>query len=427
METVNASPNVSRAFTMQQNAPDRPNTPLRRSSSAIDRPNFLREGTLLNRLSVSLRKYFSQPTANISSVPIGLELFSYGSTPIGKADLMLDGIKDDYVAAYVPTPLEAGQLRDVKANNITVGLWIEQIAQAVRRNGGLGNSEDGFLAWSKKGFIRLRNPRLSPEENRRLAAMSLQIGVAVERLPARSTKSASENPGIEHWIEKLLADYDKKLAQFLENPAEGISLQDGKRRFGLRFNEEIGVATSYYYKKRSGLKRFGRKTLELAGKAIQLTAPTGILPGSLGQRLIQKVVMNSVPGLREIGKKINDIFDSTRVKAILSLIDPARYAGELVEIYGKGQASLKQVVQAALARAQQGFDFLPAADPFTAVIKVVGMLTTRLLRGSKLSSSDFLSAGANFIPAVPGATGSQQVLQTGAKLGAASIDKSKKS
>ena len=63
----------------------------------------------------------------------------------------------------------AGELFKANANNFSVNEWRAVVEQAILSNGGLGNSEDGFLAWSKDGhFVRLRNTNITPEQNQSL-------------------------------------------------------------------------------------------------------------------------------------------------------------------------------------------------------------------------------------------------------------------
>ena len=385
--------------------------------------SFLRAGVKLPALPKALQQYFSWPAANTAKIPLGFEPFAYGSTPIAESSLMLDGIEKDYIAAYVPTGPEAGQLRDAGANNFTVRAWLEQAALAVERNGGLGNSEDGFLAWGRRGFLRLRNPRLSPEQNRRLAAMSLQLGVEIENLPARSNESSAENASIEGWVERLLTKYDNALLQFKKDPSRGISLKDGRRRFGLHFHKELQLASSYYYKKRSGFKGIGRKALAIGGRAVQLISPTSLLPASLGGRFFQKAVSKNIPGLNSLTAQLEAVFNKAEISALISFIDPLRYTGELIEVYGRGKATLEMVIQAGLARAQQGFDMMPGVDPFSSAIKAVGMIATRLLQNSSIKAYDIVKALSGFLPGIPGLENSQQGVQMAVNAGAKGINR----
>ncbi len=170
------------------------------------------------------------------------------------------------IAAYIPTPAEAGKLADGGLGNAFNGAWQKQVSDAAKRNGGLGNAEDGYLAWSKKGFVRFRNPGMTPEQNRRLAEISLTMGAPVDKMPSRWTlqngERTWEKKGHDDGINKFIGSYDKQLPEFLNGTKKGITLKDSRRRFVLKMDEKAGLPVSYNYKKKGGLSGFFSKNLK---------------------------------------------------------------------------------------------------------------------------------------------------------------------
>ena len=149
----------------------------------------------------------------------------------------------------------AGELFKAHAANFSVNEWRAVVEQAIIANGGLGNSEDGFLAWSKDGhFVRLQNTNLTPEQNQKLASMSLEFGWAVEDLPS----SKSENIlGDETKIQELdarIAHYEEKIDAFRQDPNQDFTLKYGKHRYTVSYDPQTGMFASRAYKLRSGFK-----------------------------------------------------------------------------------------------------------------------------------------------------------------------------
>jgi len=222
----------------------------------------------------------SAPSAPQSSSPFGLEVFGYGSLSPEQAQLLYqesDG--KDYIAAYVPTPGEAKELVDAKIANVFNPAWQQQIAMAVERNGGLGNEVDGFLAFAQDGFVRLKNNNLSVEQNRVLAAISLQTGIHIEKLPARSTESISD-PEINRWVDTFIQRYQTGMEQFLANPSAGFHIKDGRRNYVMQLDPQSGMVGSMYFKEHGGLRGWVQKNLGNIGEVLDgVSAFSSFIPG----------------------------------------------------------------------------------------------------------------------------------------------------
>jgi len=220
--------------------------------------------------------------------PLGFEMLTY--TPerapgAGDVPLLRSDQQPAYVNGAVGTPPEAGQLAEGGAANFLNPAWVEQVELAARRNGGLGNAEDGYLAFSREhGFVRLKNTGLSPEQNRRLAEISLQTGWPVEKLPSRTGDSAIADPKVGRWVDDFIGRFDQELVDFKADPVKnGISVKDGRRRFKLEFNEQAGGVVSYDYKKKGGFGGFVQKHMKFIGPVLDgLSLAANVIPG-LGQ------------------------------------------------------------------------------------------------------------------------------------------------
>ncbi len=232
-------------------------------------------------LNKTLNQYFAQPVANESGSPVGLGGLSYGSKSVSEMSFSTaKPIENEYNAGFVPTPEIAGKLSEAGIANMMSPEWGEQVAVAAERNGGLGDSENGFLAWSKDGFIRLRNPKLSPEQNRKLAAISLQTGISVDKLPARAAEASFEKDNVNKWVETFIGRHEKELSDFLKNPQDGYSVSDGRRKYKMELNSEVGRVVSYYYKRRGGFAGFVQKNLKGIFQATGLISTIGsFIPG----------------------------------------------------------------------------------------------------------------------------------------------------
>src|SRR5262249_16387125 len=128
-------------------------------------------------LPPDLQAYYAQPPANESTSPAGLGAYGYTSTPYHDGLLITTPDPKSYIVGAVGTPPGAGEDMNNNVANLFNEDWAGQVQNAIQENGGLGNEQDGYLAFSSSmGFVRLRNTNLTPEQNRQLAAISLQTG-----------------------------------------------------------------------------------------------------------------------------------------------------------------------------------------------------------------------------------------------------------
>lgn len=206
-------------------------------------------------LAPRLAAYLAQAPSEAPFGSLVLAGRPYQSFSIAEAELSFENITQEYVAAYVPTPASAGEIAGAGVGNFLNPAWQEEVEAATQRNGGLGDSENGFLAWSSLGFIRLRNPLLTPEQNRKLAEISLAMGIEVSKLPARSEQSSVENENINSWVNDFVDEYQQELSQFLKDPSDRIRIKDGRRYYILELKstpDGVQVPLSYYYKLSGG-------------------------------------------------------------------------------------------------------------------------------------------------------------------------------
>lgn len=211
-----------------------------------------------------VERYLAAEAADTGAPPFGLEMFGYGSAPAESGAVAFADDMPGFVNGAIGTPPEVGELREGGGANFLNPGWLAMVGDAVRRNGGLGTAEDGFLAFSKEfGFVRLRNTGLSPEQNRQLAAMSLQTGWAVEELLTRTGDSSFLDPKIGEWADGFIDRYANEFQDFLADPTKnGISVSDGKRKYHLEYNEKAGGFVSYYFKKSGGFRGWVQKNFE---------------------------------------------------------------------------------------------------------------------------------------------------------------------
>ncbi|MCA9311740.1 MAG: hypothetical protein KDA21_11080, partial [Phycisphaerales bacterium] len=221
-----------------------------------------------------------EPAAPVLFETAGLE---YTSNPVGTNGFVsVEGIEKDYIAGWIGTPPEIAEMDDAGIANMLSPEWRTAVVKAARQNGGLGNSTDGFLAFSRDvGFVRLRNPRLSPEQNRRLAEMSLTMGVSIDTLPSRAHESSFTRDNIDHWVNEIIGRYDEQIEQFRNDPTDAVEVKDGSKRYVMKLHEESGRVISYDYKKHGGVKGFAQKHMDIIGPVLDVAS----------------IVVNFVPGL----------------------------------------------------------------------------------------------------------------------------------
>lgn len=233
-----------------------------------------------------LETYLSLPSADGAEVPpqMQMEGLGYTSAPVTSSLVSTANIDRDYVAAWIGTPPEVGQMDDMGIGNLFNPEWRASVVAAARQNGGLGDSENGFLAFSKEyGFVRLRNPRLTPEQNRRLAEMSLTMGVSIDTLPSRTQDSSLSSPDIDKWVNEIVGRYDEQMTQFLADPKDDVVVKDGRKRYVMKLNEEAGRVVSYDYKKHGGFRGFVQSNMDWIGPILDVASvAANFIPG-LGQ------------------------------------------------------------------------------------------------------------------------------------------------
>lgn len=212
------------------------------------------------------------PPADLSKPPLGFPDLAYTSDPNAA---LVPPTEDTlpYVRGGIGTPPEVGQLAQAGGANFLNPQWQAMVADHAARNGGLGNEQDGFLAFSKHGFVRFYNENLTPEQNRRLAEISLQTGWPIEKMPSRAEEGGEH---IDRWANKFLDRFDREFAAFQADPLNHkMSVKDGRRQFVLDFNEKAQAFVSYDYKKRGGFAGFVEKNMKWIGPVLNGLAMVG--------------------------------------------------------------------------------------------------------------------------------------------------------
>lgn len=208
----------------------------------------------------AMSAYLASKQADLGAIIPSFQGYPYSSNP---AAPLIDGAnlinpKDYVVGAIIIDPQVneiAGELFKANAANFSMNEWRAVVEQAILANGGLGNSEDGFLAWSKDGhFVRLRNTNLTPEQNQKLASMSLEFGWPVEDLPSSKDENIIGNETKIQELDTKIAQYQEKIEAFRQDPNQDFTLKYGKQRFHVAYDAQTGVFASRSYKLRSGIK-----------------------------------------------------------------------------------------------------------------------------------------------------------------------------
>ena len=354
-----------------------------------------------------LRMYLDQPPANEEAVPplFASAGLAYGSTPVNSAPVSHEGVTHDWNAGWIGTPQDVFDMDEGGIGNMMNPEWRAAVAKATELNGGLGNSEDGFLAWSRQyGFHRLRNPRFSPEQNRRMAEMSLTLGVPAETIPSRTEDSALLDPGIDKWVNEIIGRYDKEMADFVADPTNGISVNDGRKRYKLEFNEEAGRFVSYDYKKSGGIKGWVQKNMKYigpvldvvgvavniipgigqaasaaiaAGSQILKTASQVIATGKLKAQQVAGVIGSFLPG---IGK----FFDLTKTQTALV----GGVTNATAQYIDTGKFDVSALVSAAAPSIIQGLPGGPAMDR---AVQATTIMAAKAIEDGRLDARDALS------------------------------------
>lgn len=217
-------------------------------------------------LPAVLAEYFSKARANEAARITGFEGLAYGSTP--PIPEVLDTAASDkiYIVGALKMSPEVRKIAEAGIGNMFSPEWQQAVKAAADLNGGMGDSEQGFLAYSSEhGFVRLRHPGLTPEQNRKLAAISLQTGWPIERLPCRKGEDCPPggDPKMDEWVNEFIGKYEKELTAFIESKGQDpIEVKDGSRnRYKLEFNEEAGRVVSYQFRKAGGAMGWAQKNM----------------------------------------------------------------------------------------------------------------------------------------------------------------------
>lgn len=208
------------------------------------------------------------PPAQESSLPIGLERFPYGS---GTGPLLPPPADAPHILGGIGTPPAAAQLSEMGAANAFSPEWQSLLQYAVGANGGLGDAENGYLAFSREhGFVRFKHPGFTPEQNRRIAAMSLQMGWPIERLPGRNLDDdVFAEPKVNEWVDGFIAKFDDALRTFMANPSEKLVVKDGSRnRYMMQFDPASNRVFSGTFRKKGGFSGFVEKNFKVIGPVL---------------------------------------------------------------------------------------------------------------------------------------------------------------
>ncbi|MFZ4576004.1 MAG: hypothetical protein ACOYN0_16565 [Phycisphaerales bacterium] len=245
-----------------------------------------------------------QLNANEQKSPVGFPSLPYGSNPA--AALVPTPAERPEFKGGIGTPPEVGQMANAGVGNMLNPAWQEAVANAAAANGGLGNAQDGYLAFSAEfGFVRLNNPNLTPEQNRRLAEISLSTGWPIEKTPANAEEAGAK---AQESAEKFITKYDSEFADFAKDPSNGISVKEGKTRFRFDVDPQTGLGITRIQKRHGGLRGLIEsnagglsKVLGLAGSFASLipgwgtlvSAGLGVAQGAVEQERAKK----NAPGI----------------------------------------------------------------------------------------------------------------------------------
>ncbi|MBL7661349.1 hypothetical protein JNK13_01220 [bacterium] len=186
-----------------------------------------------------------------------------------------------YIKAYVPTPPIAGELRQAGVANIFTPAWREQIEAARKLNGGMGNATDGYLAFSKNGFMRLKNDHLTDEQNRKLAEFTLLTGTPVENTPARALNEMDRKATMQEWASEFLGKHEAAMTGFMTDPAAGYKIKDGRNLYTMQLDQASGYVVSQHQKLHGGFRGFIQKHLPTISKVLGgISTIASFIPGA---------------------------------------------------------------------------------------------------------------------------------------------------
>lgn len=344
--------------------------------------------------------YAQQAPARTDQVPPLLAGLKYGSHPPARAGLITDNVVVPHVAGIIPMSVEVTKLGRAGIANVFNPEWVGVVKEAVDRNGGLGDQNCGFLAYSQQhGFVRFLNPNLTPEQNRRLAEISLVMGAPIEKLPSRTEDSALQDPKIDRWANEFIGRYDKELADFQADPTNGMSVKDGRTRYKLEVNKEAGRVVSYNFKKAGRFRAFMAKAMKYIGPiadiayfipgigtaaavGLQLFKTTGQMIANGGKFVASSIaglvgsVLHLDPGILGLGTLSN---------AELALVNGGVSAGgQLIDTGKINPETILTTVAGAL------INDLPGGRAMDHVVQQAVVATAHAVRTGKLSPAEIL-------------------------------------
>lgn len=343
---------------------------------------------------------------SVRGSPLGLDgLFYSKPVRIDSIPLLHDSKHPHYIAGAIGTPPEAGQLDQCGAANFLNPAWRKHVESAAARNGGLGNAQDGYLAWSKEiGFVRLKHVGFSVEQNRRLAEISLQTGFPLEDLPTRKSENGFEDPRVFDWVDEFIAKFDEQLAGFVADPVgDALVVKSGKRRYVLEYNEQANGFVSYEYKKAGGLRGFAQKALKATGPALDALSVFGhAIPGvgtavAMGARAVSTVGTILATGKLRVqqivGAAANFLFPTGLSNATpkqIGLVGASNVLAEAIDTGKLRPSSLVSVISPLVGG-------VPGGELMETAVKQGLAIVAAGAEGRRISASDVVNALSPFL------------------------------
>ncbi|MCA9320545.1 MAG: hypothetical protein KDB53_07410 [Planctomycetes bacterium] len=243
----------------------------------------------------------SPPPANEADLPVGLGHFRYGSGDVPLVETPPEAV---HLKGGIGTPPEVAQLADWGVANAFSPEWQAFLDYAVRANGGgLGDAETGYLAFSREyGFVRFDHPGLTPEQNRRIAAISLQTGWPIERLPGRNLDDNSfESEKVDAWVNDFIGRFDEEMGAFLADPADDLKMQSGSRNhYQLKYDPEHNRVFSSEWRKNGGFRGMVEDNFDVIGPVLDgltiLTTAAGMPYLAAGIQTAKQGLVTAVTG-----------------------------------------------------------------------------------------------------------------------------------
>jgi hypothetical protein len=161
-----------------------------------------------------------------------------------------------YLLSNIPTPMLAEELRKIGGNNVFNPEWQKLVTEMIRTAGGAGDSEKGYVAWSKHGgFIHFKNSTIPDELNRKYAEISLLSGIPIEDLKITNQYSEKHFAGKTEFSDKFMTAFQN----FMQNPQAGFAVDGGGVMYRITQHQESGLPYFFKHKKQSWLgKTFGK-------------------------------------------------------------------------------------------------------------------------------------------------------------------------